>query len=586
MKSPTVIVGAGPVGSLLACLLAQQGREVILYEKRTGLPEASMAIGITPPSLAILDTLGLKTAFLEQGILIPRARVFEAQRECGTLEFTPGQQILSLPQFQTLKLLRERLADYQEVTFLEGTAWEPSDTAAHPGRIIACDGAHSPLREHLGFVTRQKTYGANFVMADFPDLETLGPDARIWFSPEGALESFPLPGQHRRWIAQCVNAPPTLETLRTRVMETAKINLEGRPHSEPYAFTPRRLLAASYVKENVILCGDAAHIMSPIGGQGMNTGFADAAHLARILPEPSVRELTNYTRDRRRAFRTASRRVALGMALGTRTGPAWSHTRHTFLQSALASPGTHQFLADTFSMKNLPPEFSLRARESELMDQPDCDPEKLTRTLDQFHQINRLFSRVRPLLRETVLTDMQPGQPYHLVDLGAGACDIPVWLLAAARKRGLDLRITAVDADPRAVSYAKERHGRTPGLDIRAGDALNLEALAPFDYLFANHFLHHLPDDAVHQLLADASRLARRGFVFSDLRRSRWSYAGFSLFARIYRNSFARQDGLISIRKGFLPSDFPDTASTFSIRTRLPGRIQFLGGCFQDGTPR
>ena len=223
--------------------------------------------------------------------------------------------------------------------------------------------------------------------------------------------------------------------------------------------------------------------------------------------------------------------------------------------------------------------FQHRARDEELMDRPDCDPGQLFRTLDQFHGVNRCFSRARGLLRRTVLADMQPGQPRHLVDLGAGACDLPVWLLAAARKRNLDLRITAVDADPRIIDYARKRYGHIRGLHIREGDALALEAHAPFDYLFANHFLHHLPDEAIPALLAEAHRLCRRGFVISDLRRSPWSYLGFSLFARVYRDSFTRADGLTSIRKGFQPRDFQDLPLT--LRTQRPGRIQILGGCFQ-----
>ena len=214
------------------------------------------------------------------------------------------------------------------------------------------------------------------------------------------------------------------------------------------------------------------------------------------------------------------------------------------------------------------------------MDRPDCDPDKLNRTLGQFHHINRLFSRTRSLLKHTVLADMQPGQSYHLVDLGAGACDIPVRLLTTARRQGLDLRITAVDADPRVVQYAIQQHQKVPGLHIRHANALNLDALAPFDYLFANHFLHHLPDANIVQVLADAHRLCHRGFVFSDLRRSPWSYLGFSIAARIFRHSFARTDGLLSIRKGFQPADFKTTTPPLTVRTRLPGRIQLLGGCF------
>jgi len=219
--------------------------------------------------------------------------------------------------------------------------------------------------------------------------------------------------------------------------------------------------------------------------------------------------------------------------------------------------------------------FEHRATESEQMDLQDSDESLLFNTLDQFHQINLLFSRVRGLLRRTILQDMQPGRSYHLLDLGAGACDIPVWLLQEAAKQGKSLRITAVDADPRVIDYAQTRYGEIEHLTVLQADALDLKAFAPFDYVFANHFLHHLSSEEAQTLLRDAGQIAERGFVFSDLRRSPWSYLGFSLFARMYRNSFSREDGLLSIRKGFRKEDLkvdPDVR----VRYALPGRIQWI----------
>jgi len=216
------------------------------------------------------------------------------------------------------------------------------------------------------------------------------------------------------------------------------------------------------------------------------------------------------------------------------------------------------------------------------MDQADCDLDQLYRTLDQFTGINVLFSRVRGLLKQTVLKDMEPGRTYHLIDLGAGACDIPIWLLKEAKKRGLDLKITAVDADPRIVAYAQQKHQGVQGLTILEADALHLDALGPFDYLFANHFLHHLPTEVLPTLIQEAHRLSQRGFVFSDLKRSEVSYIGFSIFARVYRNSFAREDGLISIKKGFLPSELREISAEVpvKVKTAIPGRVQLFGGCF------
>jgi len=350
------IAGAGPVGLLLACLLGKRGEEVTLYEKRAGLPVASMAIGITPPSLDLLEKIDLKAAFLQRGVLIPRARVFESGKPCGTLDFRASEnQILSLPQFGTLELLRLRLAEMKNVRLLEGVEMTPELLRTCRGSVIACDGADSFLRRHCGIPVTRRGYGVSFVMADFEDKEGLGAEARLYFSPRGAVESFPLPAGKRRWIAQRAgDAPPSLETLLHRVREAAGIDLAGRGHGTRCPFTPQRTLAKTYFHEQIILCGDAAHTMSPIGGQGMNTGFADAFLLSTLLPDPGPQALRMYTRERRRAFRVAARRAAMGMWLGTRTGAAAGRARALLLKTALRQPRIQEALARTFAMRNLP----------------------------------------------------------------------------------------------------------------------------------------------------------------------------------------------------------------------------------------
>lgn len=349
------IAGAGPVGSLLTCLLGRAGREVTVWEPRMELPDCSMAIGITPPSLDILDDLGVGDRFRDQGVQIERARVFENGQECGELRFRPSEgAILSLPQSGTLQILRDTLQQYPSVTFRLGEAF-PEDLLREDGRVLACDGAKSGIRRRTGIPFHTHAYGVRFVMADFPDAEELGPDARLYFSAQGAIESFPLPGKQRRWITQVTpGSEPGLPYLIERVRKAIGIDLAVRPSSPAWPFDPAWGLAERYHEGNVILCGDAAHQMSPIGGQGMNTGFADALHLARALENPTPAALRTYTRVRQKAFRAAARRAAWGMWLGTRTGPAWSPVRRHLLALALGHRIPHNTLARTFSMRNLP----------------------------------------------------------------------------------------------------------------------------------------------------------------------------------------------------------------------------------------
>ncbi len=226
------------------------------------------------------------------------------------------------------------------------------------------------------------------------------------------------------------------------------------------------------------------------------------------------------------------------------------------------------------------PNFSDRATINELMDNPNCDEVRLLRTIHQFASINRLVSRYRTILSQWVLDDMkqQPSKEYHLVDMGAGGCDIDAWLLKAARRKGLKLRITACDMDPRIIAYAQSTYGHLSGLEIKKLNLLEDEIGEPIDYIFANHFLHHLTSEQIIHLLRQWHPLVRRRMIFSDLLRHPSAYFGFSLLAFFYRNSFTRSDGLISIRKGFIPEELTALANAatdrdFSIDRLLPGRL-------------
>lgn len=228
-----------------------------------------------------------------------------------------------------------------------------------------------------------------------------------------------------------------------------------------------------------------------------------------------------------------------------------------------------------------------RAARDELMDAPDCDETRLLRTIRQFSSINRLVSRYRTILKREVLADMRkdPDREYHLVDMGAGGCDIDAWLLKTARRLGLKLRISACDLDPRIIEYARAAYGSTPGLDIRRRDLLAHPPEESVDYVFANHFLHHLKEEQIGHLLRMWAPRTRRRMVLSDLRRSPPAYLGFSVLSLFYPDSFTRTDGLISISKGFLPGELQELAGNdfpqgqFAVRQYRPGRLVLCIEC-------
>lgn len=227
------------------------------------------------------------------------------------------------------------------------------------------------------------------------------------------------------------------------------------------------------------------------------------------------------------------------------------------------------------------PDFTYRAQLSELMDDPDCSEELLLRTIRQFTSINLLFSGYRTILKRWMIADMlkEPDRPYHMVDMGAGGCDIDAWLLRITNRLGLNLRITACDLDRRITAYARATYGHVEGLVVREHDLLSDDFDEPVDYVFANHFLHHLQNEDITALLQRWYPLVSRRMVFSDLERQPMSYFAFSIFSLAYRNSFARPDGLVSIRRSFKPEELVQTARTAlpdsesGVHRVFPGRL-------------
>lgn len=212
------------------------------------------------------------------------------------------------------------------------------------------------------------------------------------------------------------------------------------------------------------------------------------------------------------------------------------------------------------------------------MDDPQSDSAALERTLRQFVLVNALLSRRGTVLTRYLLNDLEPGREYRVLDLGAGGGDIARWLVARARKRGLRVRVTAADHDPRVVACARRWCASEPLIDVvqvKVG-----EALGEHDYVICNHVLHHVPDEEFPALLQAVYDTGARRFIANDLLRSNASLVGFRLFAALFlRNSFSRVDGEISIKKGFRPEELRDlmSPSPWSPDTRIvrlsPGRV-------------
>jgi SAM-dependent methyltransferase len=218
------------------------------------------------------------------------------------------------------------------------------------------------------------------------------------------------------------------------------------------------------------------------------------------------------------------------------------------------------------------------------MDRLDSSLQDLNATLARFPVINTVLTASRPLIRRHLLRDMTktPAALHRVLDLGAGGGDLARWLVRTARRKGLRLHVLCLDHDPRVAAFARRACRGYPEIQVVCDGADGLARYGPFDYVFSNHFLHHLDDEGVRRIVTQVHESTRRSYLLNDLRRSRWSYVGFALTASLFvRGGFAREDGLISIARGFLPHEMRATAARVHPGVRVgacpPGRVFFYG---------
>lgn len=384
-----LVVGGGPTGLVLACLLARAGVDVVVLERRAALSGHSRAIGLHPPALAVLDELGLAEQAVAEGVTVRSGAARARGRTLGELTFErawPDRPfVLTLPQNRTEELLRERLAELAPTALRTGrqvldladdgeavraavrTTTGPEaggETSWRAGTVVGADGARSIVRARSGIGIRTRRLPDTYLMGDVVDRTDLGRTAAIHLEPDGVVESFPLPGGLRRWVVhtgtRLREASP--DELAAVVRSRTGVPVVPQETTMTSSFAVRRSLAERMVSGRRVIIGDAAHEISPIGGRGMTLGWLDAASLAPLLveqvaagdcrPVAELAGLRHMERVRMRAARASARRAELNMALGRpRRGPV-ARLREAALAGLLGTPLRHR-LAGSFTMRGV-----------------------------------------------------------------------------------------------------------------------------------------------------------------------------------------------------------------------------------------
>lgn len=326
-KGDVLIVGAGPTGLTAAITLLVAGRKVTIVDDRQEGGNESRAAVVFPGTLEVLHPFGVTEALIAQGIHTPRFTIRDRDwillpvvlRELQS----PYPYALLISQAVTEAILLARVkalgGQVLRPRKLTTLAQDQSGVTARfsegenirAAYVVGADGAHSTVRSQARLNFGGTSSGASYALADVhldggvPDDELV-----VYFSPAGHLVVLPLPGGIHRIVANVPQAPehPDVAFLQ-KLLDARGPGAERaivRNVIWGSRFLTRHALAERYQDGRILLAGDAAHVHSPLGGQGMNLGIIDAVALGQAL----IKTLSAEDEHALAAYAAARRPVA------------------------------------------------------------------------------------------------------------------------------------------------------------------------------------------------------------------------------------------------------------------------------------
>jgi 2-polyprenyl-6-methoxyphenol hydroxylase-like FAD-dependent oxidoreductase len=354
MADPLVLIaGAGPTGLVLALWLTRLGVKVRIIDKTAEAGTTSRALAVQARTLEFYHQVGLDDAVVAGGVKIETLNLWASGHRVATVRLqrigeglTPYAFALVFPQDAHERLLIERLGALgvrverhtelllfsQHDSGVTATLRRPdgSEEVCKAAYLAGCDGASSTVRLQLGVGFPGGTYTGLFYVADVKGTsEPVHGDLHADIEDADFLLLFPLRGNHWRLVGTVHDLPAgehgnlSFDDVRGKAMEHLKLKIEKVNWFSTYRVHHR--VADRFHDRRAFLLGDAAHVHSPVGGQGMNTGIGDAVNLAwklaAVLKGGASEKLLDTYEPERIAF--ARRLVATtdrGFAFVTKRG--------------------------------------------------------------------------------------------------------------------------------------------------------------------------------------------------------------------------------------------------------------------------
>ncbi len=314
-ETQVAIVGAGPTGLALAVTLATAGIEFVIVDRLAEGANTSRAAVVHARTLEVLDELGAAEALIARGLRVDRFAISDGSRRLLTVPFDglrtryPYTLMVSQSETESVLLARlnalghEVLRPYEVASVVQDdagvTITMSTGQILRAGYAVGAEGMHSAVRQASGIGFTGSAYPESFVLADVAMDWTPGrEEVSLTLGIAGLTVVAPLPGGNYRIVATVDDAPeaPDLAFVRQLLDERApgRATVNGLAWSSRFRVHHR--VADHYRAGRLLLAGDAAHVHSPAGGQGMNTGIQDGYALGRAIAND---RLDDYEAQRR-----------------------------------------------------------------------------------------------------------------------------------------------------------------------------------------------------------------------------------------------------------------------------------------------